>query len=141
MVVLKVKDTISVERKVKGKVISLVCEKCFTNGPCRAKWLSFEDRLWAITVHLFQPSLPSFIQEDLVMEQANCLFNFFFFLLAPFVFDSAVLSFSSLISVSWVAYFFFNNCISNVDWIHWNISYFSLLLFTFFILFSKVLPS
>lgn len=53
------KGNVSVGRKVREKVIRLVWEKCSTNGPRRAKWLSSEDRLFAITVHLFQPGLPS----------------------------------------------------------------------------------
>lgn len=57
--VLKVKGNASVGRKVREKVIRLVWEKCFPNGPRRAKWLSSEDRLCAITVHLFQAGLPS----------------------------------------------------------------------------------
>lgn len=72
---LKVNGNISMGRKVRGKVIRSVREKCFTDGPRRAQWSSSEDRLWAITVHLFQPGLPS-VRDDSVMELAGFVVSY-----------------------------------------------------------------
>lgn len=68
---LKVRGNISVGKKAREKVIRLEWENCLTNAPCRAKWLSFEDRLCAITVHLLQRA-PHLI-EELVMEVTRWL--------------------------------------------------------------------
>lgn len=100
---VKVKGNVPVGRKVRGKVIRLVWEKCFTIGPRRAKWLSYEDRLFAITVHLFQPPPPPPpVGQDLVIEVARwlstgcccfstclCSFSSVLFLLFPSPFPSA----------------------------------------------------